>query len=99
MLTISLKAVIVRRMERRVNMPEYLKFSMASARARVQLTQQEIADRLGVRRETYSRYENGETGISMELGIKFASICNLPVGAIDFSCPKIPLKVSVGNSL
>lgn len=70
---------------------EIIKFSMLSARGRVKLTQQEMADKLGIRRETYCRYENGEAGISMDLGIKFSEICQLPIGMIDFSCPKISL--------
>ena len=41
------------------------------------LTQQEMADKLGVKRPTYSRYESGERQPDKELLIKMADILNV----------------------
>ncbi len=68
---------------------EEFKISMEAARVNAKMTQQEMANALGVDRTSYIRYEKGETIIRLDLAMLFASIVNIPMSYIDFYLPKI----------
>lgn len=68
-------------------MPEF-KISMAAARVNANLNQQEMADKLGVDRTSYLRYEKGESFMRMDVAWRFAEIVNIPFQYIDFCLPK-----------
>ena len=68
-------------------MPEF-KISMAAARVNAKLNQQEMAERLGVDRVTYLKYEKGESYMRMDTAWRFAEIANIPFQYIDFCLPK-----------
>ena len=66
-----------------------LKISMAAARVNARLNQQQIAERLGIDRTSYIKYEKGESIMRMDLAFKFSQIVNLPMANIDFCLSKI----------
>ena len=68
-------------------MPEF-KISMAAARVNANLNQQEMADKLGVDRTSYLRYEKGESFMRMDMAWRFSEIVNIPFQYIDFCLPK-----------
>ena len=68
-------------------MPEF-KISMAAARTNVNLNQQEMAEKLGINRTSYIRYEKGESYMRMDMAWRFAEIVNIPFAYIDFCLPK-----------
>lgn len=68
-------------------MPEF-QISMAAARVNAELNQQEMADRLGIDRTSYIRYEKGESIIRMDTAFRFAEIVNIPFQYIRFYLPK-----------
>ena len=49
-----------------------LKISMAAARVNARLNQQQIAERLGIDRTSYIKYEKGESIMRMDLAFKFS---------------------------
>jgi transcriptional regulator with XRE-family HTH domain len=46
------------------------------------LKQQELADRLGIHRSTYSGYETGKSGVGRELMIRLADFYGMPLDAM-----------------
>ena len=66
-----------------------LKISMAAARVNARLNQQQIAERLGIDRTSYIKYEKGESIMRMDLAFKFSQSVNLPMANIDFCLSKI----------
>ena len=47
-----------------------------------ELTQEQIADKIGVSRQRYARIENGDNNITLEILSKIASVLNVTVGDI-----------------
>ena len=68
-------------------MPEF-KISIMAARVNAKLTQQEMADKLGINRTSYLKYENGETSMRMDTAAKFSEIVRIPLQYIDFFMSK-----------
>lgn len=68
-------------------MPEF-KISMAAARVNAKLKQNEMAEKLGIDRSSYIRYEKGETIMRLDTAWKFSEIVNIPFAYIDFCLPK-----------
>ena len=68
-------------------MPEF-KISMAAARVNAGLNQQEMADRLGIDRSSYIRYEKGESFMRMDMAWVFSEYVGIPFAYIDFCLPK-----------
>ena len=68
-------------------MPEFT-ISMAAARVNAKLNQQEMAEKLGVDRTSYIRYEKGESYMRIDTACRFAEIVNIPFQYINFCLPK-----------
>ena len=68
-------------------MPEF-QISILAARTNAKLTQQEMADKLGINRTSYLKYENGEVSMRMDTAVHFSEIVNIPMQYIDFSLSK-----------
>ncbi len=43
------------------------------------LSQKELAEKLGIKQQQYSRYETGENQISLEIFLKILEVCNLEI--------------------
>ncbi|MTH55413.1 helix-turn-helix domain-containing protein [Bacillus mangrovi] len=61
-----------------------LKNSVRELRARCRLTQQELAERAGVSRQTVGLIEKGDYAPSVALALKLAGIFKVPVEEIFF---------------
>ena len=53
--------------------------NLKSVRESMGMTQQELADRIGMRRETILRLENNRYNPSLEMALKIAQVFNLKV--------------------
>ena len=42
-------------------------------------SQKELAEKLGIKQQQYSRYETGENQISLEIFLKILEVCNLEI--------------------
>ena len=69
-----------------------LKITMEAARRNKGLTQEGVAKKLSITRDTYRKFETGISSPTIEMAARFASLVALPMGCIDFSRPKISLK-------
>lgn len=58
--------------------------SMKLARVRAGLTQEQVAERLGVSRNTYNDYENYNVIMRIDRGILFSEIVGIPFDNIIF---------------
>ncbi len=63
-------------------MSRQVKLTMATARINAGLTQQDIAERIGVSRQTVINWERGKVAPTIPQYIQFAMICGVPVDAI-----------------
>ncbi|KGM36392.1 helix-turn-helix transcriptional regulator [Streptococcus sinensis] len=53
--------------------------NLKSVRESIGMTQQELADRIGIRRETILHLENNRYNPSLEMALKIAQVFNLQV--------------------
>ncbi|MBQ7446922.1 MAG: helix-turn-helix transcriptional regulator [Eubacterium sp.] len=72
---------------------EYVGKAIRERRNELKLSQQTVADRIGVTRGAYSQYETGKNAISMEVWFKIAEVLKLdpddiPAKALHFSNKK-----------
>jgi Helix-turn-helix. len=67
---------------------ENLKISLEAARVNAKKTQEEVAQHLGMHRDTYRKYERGELAFRMDMAMKFSEYVNLPLENINFSLPQ-----------
>lgn len=56
---------------------EYIGSSIRNARKQHKMTQQDMADRLGIKRSLYSQYERGACSITLKTWIEIARILDL----------------------
>lgn len=63
-------------------MNELLGSRIKELRVANDLTQEQIADKIGVSRQKYARIENGDNNITLEILSKIASVLNVTVGDI-----------------
>lgn len=64
------------------------KISMPAARVNADMSQQEMADALGIDRTTYLKYEKGDSVMRMDLAYKFSELVHIPMEHINFLLPK-----------
>lgn len=67
---------------------EDFKISIEAARVNAKKTQREMAQYLGLNRDTYRRYERGELAFRMDMAVKFSEGVGIPMSYIDFYLPK-----------
>lgn len=67
---------------------ENFRISMVAARANADMSQQEMADALGIDRTTYLKYEKGDSVMRMDLAYKFSELVKIPMEHINFLLPK-----------
>lgn len=68
---------------------EDFKISIEAARVNAKKTQQEVAQYLGLNRDTYRRYERGEKAFRMDMAVKFSECVGVPIKFINFYLPRI----------
>lgn len=81
---VHFKCIIINLSGRRDMMKGDLKFSIKSARNYANLTQDEMARRLGVSRMTYLSYENGIHQMKIGTALLFSKITKVPIDNIIF---------------
>ena len=59
-------------------------YTMKQARVGISATQQDIADRMGIHVQTYSRLEKNPENVTVGQAVLFAKIVNLPISDIFF---------------
>lgn len=70
---------------------EYIGAVIREERKKQGLTQQQMADKLGIKRGAYSQYETGKNSISMETWYRIATILSIDL----YDVPMNALKYSV----
>lgn len=75
------------------------KWSIELARKRAGLTQEEIADKLKMSRNSYRKYESGEVVFRTDKAWEFSQIVGLPFETIIFFEPNYTLSVVLRNNL
>ncbi|MDY2963826.1 helix-turn-helix transcriptional regulator [Streptococcus dysgalactiae] len=60
------------------------KMTLEMARAKVSMTQEEIARKIGVDRNTYASYENYKTPMRIDKAISFCKVVNVSIDDIIF---------------
>jgi len=75
-------------------MPEF-QISILAARKNANLNQQEMAEKLGVDKTSYIRYEKGEVSMRMDTATRFSEIVKIPMPYIDFSLSKNTAKSGI----
>lgn len=60
------------------------KFSLKAARGLAMKTQSQVAEQVGVTRETIARWESGKSCPSVLQGVALAECYHLPMSSIDF---------------
>lgn len=65
-------------------MEKTFKWPMRSARANVKLTQQELAKKLHVTKQTIVNWESGITSPTVEQAIAYCEACNVPFDQVSF---------------
>ena len=60
-----------------------------SARMAKKMSQQELADRIGIKRSAYSQYETGKNKMSLETWMKIAEVLELDPNEIPMRALKI----------
>lgn len=66
-----------------------VKISIKAARGLSELTQQEVADRLGVTKTTYRNYEDYNTIMPVTTALKFSNIVNVDISDLIFFKEKV----------
>lgn len=72
---------------------EYVGKAIRQKRIELNLSQQQVADKVGITRGAYSQYETGKNAISMEVWFKITSVLDLdpdaiPIEALTFANKK-----------
>jgi len=72
---------------------EYVGKAIREKRNALRLSQQAVANKIGVTRGAYSQYETGKNAISMEVWFRIANVLDLdpneiPLKALDFANKK-----------
>lgn len=65
-------------------MNDTFKWPMRSARANARLTQQEVASKLHVAKQTIVSWENGVTSPTVEQAQAYCEVCNVPFDQVSF---------------
>lgn len=73
--------------------PNQEEWSIELARKRAGFTQEEMADKLRMSRNSYRKYENGEVIFRTDKAWEFSQIVNLPFDKIIFFKPNYTLSV------
>ena len=60
------------------------KMTFEMARAKVSMTQEEIAKKIGVDRNTYANYENYKTPMRIDKALLFCEVVNVSINDIIF---------------
>ena len=58
--------------------------TLEMARARIGLTQEELAKKLGITRNTYAKYEKYKTSMRIDMAQKFSSIVGISIDNLIF---------------
>lgn len=61
-----------------------VEWTIKLCRTKLNLTQHEMAEKLGVSKESYQNYENYKTTMRIDLAIKFSKIVGIPFDSIIF---------------
>ena len=61
---------------------EYIGSAIREARKQRKMTQQEVADRLGIKRSLYSQYERGACSITLKTWIELARLLDLDMNIV-----------------
>lgn len=61
-----------------------VEWTIKLCRTKLNLTQPEMAEKLGVSKESYQNYENYKTTMRIDLAIKFSRIVGIPFDSIIF---------------
>lgn len=61
---------------------EYIGSAIREARKQHKMTQQEVADRLGIKRSLYSQYERGACSITLKTWIELARLLGLDMNIV-----------------
>lgn len=77
--------------------PNQQEWSIELARKRAGLTQEEMADKLRMSRNSYRKYENGEVIFRTDKAWEFSQIVDLPFDQIIFFKPNYTLSVVLPN--
>ncbi|WP_270597441.1 helix-turn-helix transcriptional regulator [Enterococcus asini] len=73
--------------------PNQQEWSIELARKRAGLTQEEVADKLRMSRNSYRKYENGEVIFRTDKAWEFSQIVDIPFDQIIFFKPNYTLSV------
>lgn len=60
------------------------KMTLKAARAQADLTQEQIAQKMGIARNTYNDYENYRTFMRIDKAVEFSEIVSIPFDNIIF---------------
>lgn len=58
--------------------------TLEMARAKIGLTQEELAKKLGINRNTYAKYEKYKTSMRIDMAQKFSSIVGISIDNLIF---------------
>jgi transcriptional regulator with XRE-family HTH domain len=61
-----------------------MSISLKAARVNANLSQQDVADKLGITTQTYLEYERGNRIFRVDNAVKFSDIVNFPFDDINF---------------
>lgn len=68
---------------------EYVGKEIRSARIKKRMSQQELADKLGMKRSAYSQYETGKNSMSVQTWFKLAEILEIDPNEIPLKALKV----------
>lgn len=71
---------------------EYIGAVIREERKKQGLTQQQMADKLGIKRGAYSQYETGKNSISMETWYRIATILSIDLYGVPMNALKYSVK-------
>lgn len=66
------------------NKEVHVEWTLKLCRMKMDLTQQEMAEMIGVSKESYQNYENYKTSMRIDLALKFSEITGIPFDSIIF---------------
>ena len=81
---ISCKVVTIRIQYQERNGEENMKYSLKELRARLSLTQAEMAEKLGISTQTYNSWENDFSKVKMKDALKIAKLCGISIDEFKF---------------